>query len=193
MMKVIGLTGPTGAGKTVVAELLEMPAVNADKVARLVHKDPKVLNQLCARFGEDIVVGGVLNRAVLATRAFAAKEDTDALNAIMHPAILEQIQQQLKTLEQEGNPYCLLDAPLLFEANCYQLCDTIVGVLAPFKLRESRIMERDGIPVEMAQKRMAAQPNDQYYKDRCDYILVNNGNICELQKDVQVLKEKLVR
>ncbi len=192
-MKVIGLTGPTGAGKTVVAEFLEMPVVNADKVARLVHKDPKILEQLCHRFGEDIVVGGVLNRAVLATRAFASKEDTQALNAIMHPAILKRIQQQLTELEQEGTSYCLLDAPLLFEANCYQLCNTIVGVLAPFKLRESRIIERDGIPAEMAQKRMAAQPNDQYYQDRCDYILVNSGDISRLQNDVEALRKKLMK
>lgn len=192
-MKVIGLTGPTGAGKTIVAEFMNLPVVNADKVARTVHKDPEILARLCQRFGEDIVSGGVLNRTILASRAFATREDTDALNAIMHPAILQSIEQELKALEQVGEPYCLLDAPLLFEANCYQLCHEIVGVLAPFKLRETRIMERDGIPMELAEKRMAAQPDDGYYQDRCHYILVNNGDICELQKDVEALKEKLIK
>lgn len=193
MMRVIGLTGPTGAGKTVVAELMELPVVNADRVARLVHKDPEILSELCQRFGKDIVVGGVLNRAVLASRAFATRQDTDDLNAIMHPAILTRIKEELASLEQAGETCCILDAPLLFEADCYQLCHTTVGVLASSSLRENRIVERDGITGEMAEQRMAAQPKDDYYIQRCDHILTNNGDISQLQRDVQVLLSKLVK
>ena len=192
-MVVIGLTGPTGAGKTVVAELMELPAVNADKVTRQVHKNPAVLARLCQTFGEDIVSGGILNRAVLANRAFSSKENTLALNAIMHPAITLEIERQLQELEQAGYTHCLLDAPLLFEADCASLCHTTVGVLAPSSVRKNRIIGRDSIPEEMALQRMNAQPDDQYYKDRCDYILMNNGDICELQKDVEALKEKLIK
>ncbi len=192
-MKVIGLTGPTGAGKTVVAEFMGLPVVNADRVARLVHKDPQVLAKLCQRFGEDIVSGGVLNRAVLASRAFATRKDTDDLNTIMHPAILKRIKEELVSLEQAGEPYCILDAPLLFEADCYELCHTTVGVLAPSSLRESRIVERDGITGEMAGQRMAAQPKDDYYTQRCDHILTNSGDISQLQRDVQVLLSELVK
>lgn len=193
MMRVIGLTGPTGAGKTVVAELMKLPVVNADRVARLVHKDPEILSELCQRFGKDIVVGGVLNRAVLASRAFATRQDTDDLNAIMHPAILTRIKEELASLEQAGETCCILDAPLLFEADCYQLCHTTVGVLASSSLRENRIVERDGITGEMAEQRMAAQPKDDYYIQRCDHILTNNGDISQLQRDVQVLLSKLVK
>ncbi len=192
-MKVIGLTGPTGAGKTVVAELMELPVVNADNVARQVHKNPAVLKQLCNQFGQDIASRGVLNRAVLATRAFSSKENTLALNAIMHPAITLEIERQLQELEQAGHTHCLLDAPLLFEADCAHLCHTTVGVLAPISVRKNRIIGRDSIPEEMALQRMNAQPDDQYYKDRCDYILLNNGDICELQEDVQVLREELMK
>ncbi len=192
-MKVIGLTGPTGAGKTVVAQLMDLPVVNADEVARQVHKNPRVLSCLCQTFGEDIVSGGVLNRSVLATRAFASKENTLALNAIMHPAITQEIRNRLHTLEQQGHTYCLLDAPLLFEADCADLCHVTVGVLAPQSIRKNRIIGRDSIPEEMAIRRMNAQPGDQYYKDRCDYILINNGDICELQQHVQALLQTLIK
>ena len=192
-MVVIGLTGPTGAGKTVVAQLMELPCVNADLVTRKVHKNQSVLAQLCEIFGKDILSGGVLNRAVLASRAFASKENTLALNAVMHPAITLEIQRQLQELEQQGHTHCLLDAPLLFEADCASLCHATVGVLAPDSVRKNRIIGRDSIPEEMAIRRMNAQPNDQYYIDRCDYILTNNGDICELQKDVEALKQKLMK
>ena len=192
-MKVIGLTGPTGAGKTVVAQLMEIPTVNADEVTRKVHKNPQVLSKLCQAFGEDIVSGGILNRAILASRAFSSKENTLTLNAIMHPAITLEIEQQLKDWEQQGHTHCLLDAPLLFEADCAHLCHTTVGVLAPSSVRKNRIIGRDSISEEMALSRMNAQPGDQYYKDRCDYILINNGDICELQKDVEALKLKLMK
>ncbi len=192
-MKVIGLTGPTGAGKTVVAELMELPVVNADKVTRQVHKNPAVLARLCQTFGDDIVSGGVLNRAVLGSRAFSTKENTLALNAIMHPAITLEIERQLQGLEQAGHTHCLLDAPLLFEADCASLCHVTVGVLAPSSVRKNRIIGRDSIPEEMAIQRMKAQPDDQYYKDRCDYILINNGDISQLQKDVQAFKTMLMK
>ncbi len=193
-MKVIGLTGPTGAGKTVVAQMMALPSVNADKVARQIHKDPQVLAALSERFGADMIHGGLLNRTLLAGRAFATPHDTEDLNAIMHPKILEQIQLQLQALEQAGEPFCLLDAPLLFEANCYQLCHTTVAVLASRNVRKNRIVERDGISGEMAEQRIAAQPDDSYYTSRCEYVIYNTGDIAELnaaaENTLQQIKDK---
>ena len=193
-MKVIGLTGPTGAGKTVVAQMMELPAVNADLVARQIHKDPQVLAALCERFGSDIARDGVLNRTLLAARAFATPHDTEDLNAIMHPRIVEQIQRDLAQLEQAGHALCVLDAPLLFEANCYQLCDTTVAVLAARDVRKNRIVERDGISGEMAQRRIDAQHADDYYAGRCEFVIYNSGDIVELhaaaEETLQQIKEK---
>lgn len=189
-MKVIGLTGPTGAGKTVVAQMMDLPTVNADTVARKVHKDPNVLAQLCERFGADIAVDGVLNRTVLAIRAFATPHDTEDLNAIMHPRILEKITEELHELEAAGHPLCILDAPLLFEGNCYSLCHTTVAVLAARDVRKNRIVERDGISGEMAEQRIASQHSDQYYKERCEFTIYNSGDIVELHTAAnQVLQQ----
>ena len=96
-------------------------------------------------------------------------------------------------MEQAGETYCLLDAPLLFEANCQNLCHTTVGVLAPFAVRESRIVQRDGITEEMAHQRMAVQPKDDYYRERCDHILINKGDTVQLQRDVQALLKELMK
>ena len=190
-MKVIGLTGPTGAGKTVVAQMMGLPVVNADRVARQIHKNPAVLAALCARFGADIAHDGVLNRTLLASRAFATPHDTEDLNAIMHPKILEEIRAQLQALSQGGEPLCILDAPLLFEADCYQLCHTTVAVIAARDVRKNRIVERDGISGEMAEKRIAAQPNDQYYTDRCEHVIYNTGDIVELHTAAETVLQQI--
>ncbi|MBR4868975.1 MAG: dephospho-CoA kinase [Clostridia bacterium] len=193
-MKVIGLTGPTGAGKTVVSQMMDLPTVNADQVARQIHKDPVVLAELCERFGNDIVRDGALNRTLLATRAFCTPHDTEDLNNITHPRILEKICLELSRLEQAGHAFCILDAPLLFEAGCYQLCHTTVAVLASRDLRKTRIVERDGISGEMAEQRIAAQHSDEYFKERCEFIVYNSGDIVELNnvaKDIlQQIKAK---
>jgi dephospho-CoA kinase len=190
-MKVIGLTGPTGAGKTVVAQLWGLPTVNADKVARTLHKDPQVLAELQNRFGEDVVTDGVLNRMVLAKKAFSSHENTAALNGIMHLRILEEIARQLRVLEQEGNDLCVLDAPLLFEGNCVDLCHVTVAVLAKDEVRMERIIQRDGISMDMALKRMSAQQRDEYYISQCDHTLYNSGDITQLHQMAAALLDEI--
>ena len=190
-MKVIGLTGPSGAGKTVVAAFFDWPSVNADQIARRIHRDPVVQKALCDRFGADIMGGNGIDRTLLAHRAFANREATDDLNAIMHPRIVEEIARCLKEQEALGAKFCLLDAPLLFEAGCYDLCDTAVAVLAEDDVRRSRIEERDGITDEQARRRMNSQPREDYYLDRCRYVIRNNGDICRLQQSVKELKKTL--
>ncbi|MCR5207393.1 MAG: threonylcarbamoyl-AMP synthase, partial [Eubacterium sp.] len=110
---VIGLTGPTGAGKGYVGEALSalgFRLIDSDKISReLTADNSPLLAELQKEFGEDIVTDGVLNRALLAERAFSDRERTDRLNAIMHPAIAERC-------KSEADGLSVLDAPQLFEA-----------------------------------------------------------------------------
>lgn len=191
-MKVIGLTGPSGAGKSVAALMMDLPVINADRIARQVHKDPEVLRKLCDRFGSDLVRDGVLNRTLLASRAFADPQSTADLNAITHPKILEAIDQALAALALDGVPYCVLDAPLLLEAHCEGLCETTVAVLADRDVRMNRIVERDGITAERAEQRIDAQPDDAFYISRCDHVIRNDGRISSLHASVQELMAKLI-
>ena len=100
-MKIIGLTGLTGAGKSTVAQKLmayDCYHIDADKVAReVINNNENVKNKLKERFGDDVInADGTTNRPVLASRAFASEEDTNALNEITHPAVTEEIQSIIK-------------------------------------------------------------------------------------------------
>ena len=174
----LGLTGPTGAGKTTVARLLEqngIPLVDADAIARTVtEKGSPVLSALADTFGKDILFpDGSLDRRALAAVAFSSKENTEKLNAVTHPAILARIR---RALADAAGDAVILDAPLLFETGLDALCDHTVAIVADEAVRLARITTRDGISEEAAKKRMAVQPDTAFYAARADILLYNNGD-----------------
>lgn len=174
----LGLTGPTGAGKTTVAHLLEqngIPLVDADAIARTVtEKGSPVLSALADTFGKEILFpDGSLDRRALAAVAFSSKENTEKLNAVTHPAILARIRRALADATGDA---VVLDAPLLFETGLDALCDHTAAIVADEAVRLARITARDGISEEEAKKRMAAQPDTAFYAARADILLYNNGD-----------------
>lgn len=174
----LGLTGPTGAGKSTVARLLEqngIPLVDADAIARTVtEKGSPVLSALADTFGKDILFpDGSLDRRALAAVAFSSKENTEKLNAVTHPAILARIRRALADATGDA---VVLDAPLLFETGLDALCDHTVAIVADEAVRLARITARDSISEEAAKKRMAVQPDTAFYAARADILLYNNGD-----------------
>lgn len=174
----LGLTGPTGAGKSTVARLLEqngIPLVDADAIARTVtEKGSPVLSALADTFGKDILFpDGSLDRRALAAVAFSSKENTEKLNAVTHPAILARIR---RALADATGDTVVLDAPLLFETGLDALCDHTVAIVADEAVRLARITARDSISEEAAKKRMAVQPDTAFYAARANILLYNNGD-----------------
>ncbi len=183
---VLGLTGPTGSGKTVVAETLKAlgaAVIDADAVARkVVGKGEPCLAALTKEFGSGILnADGTLNRHVLAHLAFASDEKTALLTAVTHPFILSEMRKELHDAAESGVPLIVVDAPLLFESAFDTVCDKTVAVLSPRSTRLARICERDGISKSDATARIDRQPEDDFYCSRADRIIQNTGDLAALQ------------
>lgn len=189
-MIIIGLTGPTGAGKsslTPVAENRGYKVIDCDKTARqAVEKGTKGLEALTTAFGEDILFSdGSLNRKTLAQKAFSTPEKTELLNKTLLPFITELV---LK--ECEGDKV-LLDAPTLFESGLNSKCTATVGVLADRETRLERIKNRDNLSEDEALTRINAGKTDEFYKQNADFVIYNNGDTEEFQKEFEVILSKI--
>ncbi|MBQ6848140.1 MAG: dephospho-CoA kinase [Clostridia bacterium] len=187
-MKIIGLTGPTGAGKsslTATAKGFGFKVIDCDLLARkAVEKDTEGLKALVSAFGEDILnPNGELDRKALGAKAFKNKENTELLNETLLPCIV-------KLVEKECDGDVLLDAPTLIESGLNKKCDAVIGILADREIRLKRITKRDNITEDDAMLRMNAGKPDDFYKENCDYIIYNNGNTAELKSEfAEKLKE----
>jgi dephospho-CoA kinase len=194
---VIGLTGPTGAGKSTVASALERlgcAIVDADRAARSITGRADCLARLKAVFGADIVrTDGGLNRQKLAARAFSSPENTKKLNAVTHPAIIAECERRLTRAKEKDCRAVILDAPLLFESGTQGLCDATVAVLAPDASRLKRIMARDGIGEAEARERMGAQHGGEYYRKRADYTFDGSTDWSVFDETVGALLDRILR
>lgn len=197
---VIGLTGPTGSGKSTFSGFLQKhgcAVIDADALARQATASETACVQLLAgAFGEDIKTpGGGIDRALLAGRAFADRESTALLNRIVHPWVFLQTLAQINRYRRENRRLIVFDAPVLFESNADVLCDLVVSVIAPAEVRIQRIMERDGLTRQQALQRLSAQQPESYYRRQSDVVIDGTEEYMHLERAaVQVvasLRKKL--
>lgn len=182
-MRIIGLTGPSGVGKSTMADSAKQMGyfvIDCDRTAARVTENPALLGRLEAAFG-DVVTNGTLDRAALAAKAFASREATERLNEIMLPVIKEEIVREIEAARGKGNELFLLDAPTLFESGLDQACDAVIAVLADRAVRSKRIQNRDGLSGDALEKRLKAAQEDSFYLTRTGHIIYNNGNREEFQ------------
>ena len=175
---VIGLTGPTGAGKSTIASLLAEKGfliLDGDRIARdVMQPGSPLLHTLAEAFGEDVLLpDGALDRRLLAQRAFASEENTALLNALTHPEIERRMFETIDAHPEA--PAAVLDAAALIESGICKRCDLLAVVLAPPEVRLERILARDGISRKEAETRMRAQHPDSFYTDKADVVLLNDG------------------
>lgn len=183
-MKIIGLTGGSGAGKTLVSQrfqALGAGAVDADAVYRaLCDTCRPMLDELAAAFGPILTPEGGLDRPALAGIVFADPAKLRLLSSLTFPYIRAASEKAFAALERQGVPVALYDAPTLFQTGADALCGDVIGVIASRETRIARIMARDGLTREAACARIDSQPDESFYRQRCRYIVENNGSVDEL-------------
>ncbi len=188
-MRIIGLTGQTGAGKSTVAKILEKQGyyhIDADLIAKqVIDGDCEVKTSLCGFFGEDVLSDdGAVNRQILAKRAFSSAENTEKLSELTHPAVVKRIEEIIAEKESENCIGAVVDAIGLFESGLYRLCEKNICVVADEEIRLKRIMSRDNISRESAQQRISAQKDEAYFVSRCETVIRNNPP-CDLEKQIR--------
>lgn len=194
-MKVIGITGGTGSGKTTALKLLESMGaliLDCDKIYHhLLETCPELLKEIEAAF-PGVVVDGVLQRKALGAMVFSDNKALEKLNAITHRYVDREIDRQLRSFAMDGGRIAAIDAIELFDGGQAARCTSTVAVLASAETRIKRIMERDGISREYAELRIEAQHPDSYFEELCDYILRNDSGVEDFQKEcLKLFKEIL--
>ena len=180
-MKVIGITGPTGAGKTTVLNVLSGlggAILDCDALYHELTRNCEPMRQeLASRYGADIFDDdGVLKRKELGAIVFADKQALADLNEITHRYVSQGVKEAIELAKAEDKPAVAVDAIALLESGLGELCDCTLAVTADDELRVYRIMSRDCISEEYARKRVSAQKPSAWFEEHCDYTIRNNGS-----------------
>ena len=177
-MTIIGITGPTGAGKTtalMVVEQLGGAVIDCDRVYhKLLEGDVALQGKLESAFGLLRDERGAIDRKKLGTIVFGDPEKLRQLNEIAQTATVERTRELLERYRARGRELVAVDAIALLESGLKELCQATIAVIAPPETRVERIMAREGIPEDYAWARVRAQRPDEYFIEGCDYTLWND-------------------
>ncbi len=191
-MKIIGITGGIGAGKSTVSkefENLGATVVDADKISRAVLlKNGRAYEEAVEFFGEEILLeNGEINRKRLADIVFSDKKMLDKLNEITHKHIFFEMKNQIKNAKTK---VVILDVPLLFSADFSIDCDLKVAVLADENVRIERVMKRDKVTAEEVKARISNQMSDKEYEEKADICIINN-DLEDTKKQIKKIYESV--
>jgi dephospho-CoA kinase len=176
-MKVVGITGGIGSGKTTTCQIFEelgVPVYYADSLAKQLMVEDPLKGKVIQAFGAKAYDGSRLNKAYLAKQVFGSKEKLSVLNGLVHPAVASNFEGWLEQNKQSD--YVLKEAAILFESGAYQAVDITVLVIAPELIRVERVMKRDGSTEEEVMERVANQWTQERKVKLADHIINNDGS-----------------
>ena len=172
----IGITGGSGSGKTTLLNIIRQQGglvLDCDAIYHeLLRRDTHMLEAIENRF-PGTVRDGALDRKKLGGIVFADEKALLDLNAITHAAVKQEVLRRLT----DAPALVAIDAIGLYEGGLAELCHTTVAITAPEEMRIARLMNREGISREYAQKRIAAQHDDAWFREKCDHVLENDGEL----------------
>ena len=187
---IIGITGGTGCGKTTLLKVIAEKGgliLDCDAIYhQLLATDASLLNAIENRF-PGTVEDGQLHRKKLGAVVFSDKSALLDLNKITHSAIKEEVLRRLESRPK----LAAIDAIALFEGGLAELCGITVAVTAPAEVRVQRLMKRDSISENYARSRIAAQHDEAWFRQRCDWILENNGTEMQFREKCLAFLENL--
>lgn len=191
-MFVVGLTGGIGSGKTAASDYLAgkgITVVDADLVSRVVvEPGMPALAAIAERFGKGVIAAdGSLDRRALRDIVFADAAERQALEAITHPAIGEEIRRQIAA---STSPYTLLVSPLLLETSQHRLAHRVLLIDASEALQVARTTARDRVALKQVEAIIAAQMSREEKRARADDILLNDGLLAHLHQGLDALHER---
>ena len=200
-MKVIGLCGGSGSGKSAASELLEklgIPHIDADQIYHtLTSYESDCMRALVSEFGTTVMNSdGSLNRDHVRELVFSGNDRNEKrakLNEITHRYVLSEIDKQIEIYRVSGRKAVVADVPLLFESGFNEKCDFMVAVVADEAVRIDRIVRRDKITEEQAKARINAQISTEELISKVDFMLENNGDLGEFEKAVMDLYENKIK
>ena len=187
---IIGITGGTGCGKTTLLKVIAEKGgliLDCDAIYhQLLATDASLLNAIENRF-PGTVEDGQLHRKKLGSVVFSDESALLDLNKITHSAIKEEVLRRLESRPK----LAAIDAIALFEGGLAELCGITVAVTAPAEVRVQRLMKRDSISEDYARSRIAAQHDEAWFRQRCDWILENNGTEIQFREKCLAFLENL--
>ena len=188
---IIGLTGGSGTGKSTITDVFMengYVVIDPDKIyAQVIAPDSACIREIAEVFGDEYILpDGCLNRSKMRTLVFSDKEKLEILNKITHKYVIERMNEEIS---DAGEKDVVIDAPLLFSAGLYKMCDKIVCVVSSEKKRIGRITARDGIDENSALARIKSQMTNEEYIEKSDYVIENNDGLDELlEKTLSVIE-----
>lgn len=193
-MKIIGLTGQSGAGKGAVSDVLARNGflcIDCDEVYHSLLIPPsECLNEIKKTFGDGVIKSdGTLDRKKLGEAVFSDEEKLKKLGEITLHRVIDKCLEIIREKGDGGYVAAVLDAPTLYESGFDRECDTVLAVTADEETRISRIIARDGIDRKSALARIHAQKDENFYTSRADYVIKNDGS----EKDLENATLKFIK
>lgn len=186
-MKVLGVTGGTGTGKSTVCKILAAQGgkiIDADRIANaLQKKGTKAFEEIIEYFGEGILdTDGELNRRILGALVFNDPTALKALNSIVHKHVSVEMKKKAEEYRAEGADFAVLDVPIPIEDGFFDTADYVWAVVANDDLRIERLMARSGLNEKEAAARIGSQLSNREYSELADVTIDNEGTYEELER-----------
>ena len=192
-MKIVGLTGGIGSGKSSVLEIFKKIGIstyNADESAKeLISSNKKIIHLIKQLFGDDIYNKNELNSKLVSKIVFNDKEKLNSLNSIIHPAVAIDFDNFCSNHREEC--YIVKEAAIIFETKTENLFDKIIYVKAPKEIRIDRVIQRDKLSRDDVLNRIQNQVNETSIIDKCDFI-IDNINYTDLEEKVLEIHDTLI-